>query len=118
MYRTVVKGALPVGYDVEMKKGIQRFLEMLRGVAGGIVFVTRYPRTDKSIRIMLGMWILATLLAVWSVTLYGWRGDFGSPILWLNAAVLLVDIYMVRNAILGLRYRRSRRGKVSRRSLP
>lgn len=118
MYLTVVKDALPVGYDVQMKKGIQRFLEKLREVAAGIVFVTRYPRTDKSIRIMLGMWILATLLAVWSVTLYGWHGDFGNPLLWVNAAVLLVDVYMLRHAILGLRYRRSRRGKVSRRALP
>lgn len=101
-----------------MKLGIKRVGTAIVDGAAGIVFVTRCPRTDKSIRIMTIMWALAALLAVWSVGLFLGSRDFGNFFLYLNAGCLVLDAYMLRHCVLGLRYRRSRRGKVSRRALP
>lgn len=101
-----------------MKKGIQRFWAALAGNIRGMTFVTRYPRTDKSSRNMTFMWALALLLAVWSVGMYLRDRDYGSFFLWMNSAILVLDAYMLRLSILGIGYRRSRRGKTSRRALP
>jgi hypothetical protein len=101
-----------------MKKWFERLFAMLAEPIGGILFVTRYPGTDRSSRIMVSMWALALALACLSVGMYVRDGDYGAFFLWMNLAVAALDVYMLRRSIQGLRYRRERRGRVSRRALP
>lgn len=86
---------------------MSRLTDTMRGIA----HVTRYPRTDKSIRVMTFWWTLALLVAVWSVGMYLWDRDYGSFFLWMNATILVLDAYMLRLCLQGIRYRRAQRGR-------
>ena len=112
MYRTVVKGALPVGYDVQMKK----LWAAIADGAAGVVFVTRYPRSDKAAWLWVTIWGISLLVAVWSVTLYLVQRQWGEPFLYINTVALFVDFVMLYHSVKGFEYRRVRRGKVRRRA--
>lgn len=93
-----------------MKTRIQRFKRAIDENVRGVLFVIRYPRTLNVARVNLCAWFFALMLAVFGVILniepYG--SGFG---LWFNAAVGILDAYMLQRSYLGYRWVRGRRAR-------
>jgi uncharacterized membrane protein len=90
----------------------ERFVDNLRGIA----YVTSHPQTDRFNRLSTTGWIASGVLALVSILSYISLDQWASPVLWVMVALLAVDAYMLSLCIQGIRYRRTRRGKVRRRA--
>lgn len=75
----------------------------------GIAEVTRSPRTDKSAKVALALWSVGALLAV-SVLMLDVIWGIYEPMFYVNCGVLVLDVYMLRLAILGIAHRNKKRG--------
>jgi membrane protein YdbS with pleckstrin-like domain len=82
----------------------------------GMAYVTRFPSTDKQSRIFTTAWAVSMVCAVASIVSHLMLRQTGSWVLWAVAALLVLDVYMLRLCIQGIRYRRARRGRVRRRA--
>jgi hypothetical protein len=93
-----------------MKKGIQRLWLAIEDTVRGVLLVIRYPRTLRMARVNLGAWFFALMFAVFGVMLN--IQNSGSPFgLWFNAAIGVIDIYMLQRSYLGYRWVRGRRAR-------
>lgn len=95
-----------------MKNWLQRFRGNLRGIA----YTTSHPGTDRFNRLGTAGWIVSAAFALISIWAHIRLELWWSPVLWVMVAVLVLDVYMLRLSIQGIRYRRARRGKVRRRA--
>jgi len=102
---------LPSGYDVTMKKGIQRFKRAIDDNVRGMLFVLLYPASVKDARVHLCAWSFALVLSLTSVGLFISDGSWTSPWLWLNIGLAAIEVYLLRRAYLGYRWVRGRRAR-------
>jgi hypothetical protein len=93
---------------------MKKYWGALGATVRGMIHVIRWPSTDKSARVHTGMWALAALFACVGIVTSYHSGSWN----WLsfNAGVLVLDVYMLRLAILGVGYRRSLRRRARRRA--
>ena len=103
---------------MQVKKGIKRYGLAVKEIGAGILLVSRYPMTGRSIYIMTAAWALAAALSIWSVGRYLLEREFGAPLLYVNTGCLVLDIFMLRQCIHGLIFRRQIRRRGRRRALP
>lgn len=86
---------------------MSRFTSTLRGMA----YVTRFPMSDRQSRIMTTAWAVSAVCAIVSIVTHTALGWWGSWVPWAVVLLLVLDAYMLRLCLQGIRYRRAQRGR-------
>jgi len=89
-----------------MKPG-ERINENVRG----ILYILLYPPSMRVARVNLAAWFFALVFAVTSVGLFISDENWASPWMWFNAGLGAIDLYLLRRAWLGYRWRRDIRAR-------